>query len=204
MLSAVVWISFIWISLNKFNFKDFLGHNNLSLISLENFRKLIRTSVFLVCLHGLQNKTRNFRFYFDSCLQQHVRCKLVLCPCLSASSISGGEHNVPLITCPTCNHHVCDLSSLVQCEVCEIHVHHLDQSPQDVKCVQVSDVLIQWLFVHLYRSFLLTNVHWISNLSINWYRFMFNITTLFFICMVDGTLPCVQPPSLLFYRGLCR
>ena len=52
MLSAVVWISFIWISLNKFNCKDFLGHNNLSLISLENFRKLIRTSAFLVRLHG--------------------------------------------------------------------------------------------------------------------------------------------------------
>ncbi|XP_022323933.2 uncharacterized protein LOC111124920 isoform X2 [Crassostrea virginica] len=53
-----------------------------------------------------------------------------------ASSIKGGGHNVALITCPTCNHHVCDLSSLVQCEFCDIHVPHSDQPPVDAKCVQ--------------------------------------------------------------------
>nr|XP_022316822.1 uncharacterized protein LOC111120399 [Crassostrea virginica] len=56
-----------------------------------------------------------------------------------ASSIEGSGHNVPLITCPTCEHHVCDLSSLVQCETCEIHVPHSDQPPVDVKCVQAGN-----------------------------------------------------------------
>ena len=152
-----------------------------------------------------KSATSKSKFYFI--LQHHVRCNLVFCPCLSASSISkrGGGHNVPLITCPTCDHnHVCGLSSLVQCEVCEIHVHHSDQPPHDVKCVQVSYIFLQWLFVHLYRYFLFMNVHWISNLSINWYRFMINITTLFFICVVGWTLPWGQKQTLLFYPGLCR
>nr|XP_034300152.1 prespore protein Dp87-like isoform X2 [Crassostrea gigas] len=48
----------------------------------------------------------------------------------------GGGHNVPLINCPTCVHHVCDLNNLIQCEVCQIHIPHENQPPVDVKCLQ--------------------------------------------------------------------
>ncbi|XP_052674585.1 mucin-3A-like isoform X3 [Crassostrea angulata] len=54
----------------------------------------------------------------------------------SSLSKRGGGHNAPLINCPTCEHHVCDLYNLKQCEVCQIHIPHEHQPPVDVKCLQ--------------------------------------------------------------------
>ncbi|XP_061164505.1 uncharacterized protein LOC133173537 [Saccostrea echinata] len=49
----------------------------------------------------------------------------------------GGGHNVPLINCPSCQHHICDMSNTIQCEVCQIIIPHQGQPPQDVKCAQI-------------------------------------------------------------------
>ncbi|XP_056012746.1 uncharacterized protein LOC130052300 isoform X2 [Ostrea edulis] len=44
-------------------------------------------------------------------------------------------HHLPLINCPSCKHHVCDFSNMMQCETCQIVVPHWNLPPQDVRCV---------------------------------------------------------------------
>nr|XP_011423894.2 integumentary mucin A.1 isoform X1 [Crassostrea gigas] len=53
----------------------------------------------------------------------------------SSLSYRAGHHSA-LINCPTCEHHICDVNSLMQCEVCQIAIPHKDQPPQNVKCAQ--------------------------------------------------------------------
>lgn len=77
-------------------------------------------------------------------------CLLSLnCLRLLASSLSyrGGHHSA-LINCPTCEHHICDVNSLMQCEVCQIAIPHKDQPPQNVKCAQVYQTTLNNLSVH--------------------------------------------------------
>ncbi|XP_062618021.1 uncharacterized protein LOC134279619 isoform X2 [Saccostrea cucullata] len=55
---------------------------------------------------------------------------------ISLTSASHSDHHhVPLINCPSCQHHVCDFKNTIQCEVCQIYVPHHGQPPQDTRCI---------------------------------------------------------------------
>ncbi|XP_062568782.1 uncharacterized protein LOC134230929 [Saccostrea cucullata] len=54
-----------------------------------------------------------------------------------SSTLHRRGHNVPLINCPSCEHHICDVSNTIQCEVCQIKVEHHGQPPIDTKCFHI-------------------------------------------------------------------